>query len=82
MARPVVGDVVQLYLAISKSAPSNVLIKEEDRAHREREHEEDRLSQLAPSGYETLPEATVVERVKDEAFRTKEVMNNNDRDLT
>ncbi|GAA0155642.1 hypothetical protein LIER_13328 [Lithospermum erythrorhizon] len=39
--------------------------------------EADRLSQLAMAGYETLPEATVVEWVEEEAFMTKEVMNNN-----
>ncbi|GAA0149340.1 hypothetical protein LIER_08543 [Lithospermum erythrorhizon] len=42
----------------------------------ERNHDADRLSQFATTGYETLPEATVVEWVKEEAFRTKDVMNN------
>ncbi|GAA0168949.1 hypothetical protein LIER_23534 [Lithospermum erythrorhizon] len=41
-----------------------------------RNNEADRLSQLVMAGYETLPEATVVEWIKEEAFQTKEVMSN------
>ncbi|GAA0179107.1 hypothetical protein LIER_42198 [Lithospermum erythrorhizon] len=44
---------------------------------RERNEEVDRLSHLATAGYETLPEAIVVEWVEVEAFRPKEVMNKN-----
>ncbi|GAA0184922.1 hypothetical protein LIER_32210 [Lithospermum erythrorhizon] len=43
---------------------------------RERNQEADRLSQLATTGYETLLESTTVEWVAEEAFRTKEVMDN------
>ncbi|GAA0183085.1 hypothetical protein LIER_30561 [Lithospermum erythrorhizon] len=42
---------------------------------RERSQEADRLL-LATEGYETLPEAMVVEWVEDEVFQTKEIMNN------
>ncbi|GAA0159209.1 hypothetical protein LIER_38819 [Lithospermum erythrorhizon] len=44
---------------------------------RERNKEADRLSQLATEGYETLPEAMMVEWVEEEAFHMKEVMKNN-----
>ncbi|GAA0155560.1 hypothetical protein LIER_13262 [Lithospermum erythrorhizon] len=88
---PVAGDVLQLYLVVSKSALNNVLIREEDKVQkpvyyvsrvmrgaetRERNQEADRLSQLAMAGFETLPETTVVEWVEEEAFQTKEVKNN------
>ncbi|GAA0162282.1 hypothetical protein LIER_18409 [Lithospermum erythrorhizon] len=43
---------------------------------RERNQEADRLSQLATTGYEMLSEATVVEWVEEEVFRTKELMSN------
>ncbi|GAA0150311.1 hypothetical protein LIER_09278 [Lithospermum erythrorhizon] len=38
--------------------------------------EADRLSQLTTTGYETLPEAIILEWVEEEAFRTNLVMNN------
>ncbi|GAA0168515.1 hypothetical protein LIER_23218 [Lithospermum erythrorhizon] len=47
---------------------------------RERNQEVDRLSHLATAGYEMLLEATTMEWVEEEAFRTKEVMNNDDRE--
>ncbi|GAA0171958.1 hypothetical protein LIER_25878 [Lithospermum erythrorhizon] len=43
---------------------------------RERNQEANRLSQLAMAGYETLPEATMVEQVEKKAFQTNEVMSN------
>ncbi|GAA0166318.1 hypothetical protein LIER_21496 [Lithospermum erythrorhizon] len=69
LTRPVVGDVLQLYLAVSEFALSSFLIREEAKVQSPAYY-------LATVGYETLPEALVVEWVEEEAFRTKEVMRN------
>ncbi|GAA0139325.1 hypothetical protein LIER_00891 [Lithospermum erythrorhizon] len=73
LARPVVGDVLQLYLVVSESALGSVLISEEEK---ERNQEVDRLSQLATTEYGTLLDSTTVESVAEKAFRMKEVMDN------
>ncbi|GAA0153147.1 hypothetical protein LIER_11459 [Lithospermum erythrorhizon] len=51
--------------------------KIDETSERERNQEADGLSQLVTVGYKTFPKAMVVEWVEEEAFRTKEVMNNN-----